>query len=1433
MKKPSYTKSLIALPFFFCPYFLFSQSDICAAPTSISSSTTCITGTSQLTGQTLSGKTQSSPNVASTCAGTPGADVWYSFVAQEAAPTISLSALGTGFQTAASKVFIQIFATCGGASLSCAASAGTAGVTTFSTTLASLTPGTTYLIRIYTLTVAPGGANWGYTICVTDPVPANDNCAGAIALNSGSTCTNTSGYVVGSTLTGGIPAPACGAPTYDVWYRFTAQTTNPTITISGNTNFTNPHIQLLSGACGGQANVSCSATGTLAATGLSIGTQYYVRVYSTAAVPTSSGLFNICITDPAPGNDDCAGAVTLASGTACTNVQGNVIASTLSSGILAPSCGTPTYDVWYKFVAQSSAENITLSAPAAPASWTGYTNHGIQLLQGSCGSLSTVACVTGNTLNATSLTFGTTYYVRVYSTSAVPTANGAFNICVQNVAAANGTCATATVLTPGPSCTTIAGDLSLANQTNPTNSCGNYYDVWYQFTPPAGYSFAYITVTPTGSPNGLTPANTFIETFKNNCGALNNNSMGCNSIAPVKNVAIISGVPNYFRVYTTANPNVAGTSYQFDICVTLVPSVNGLGSRMAEVFQQSILSQPGVLQYPWEVTYGPDGFLWLTEARGYKAYRVDINTGAKSTILDISNGSATPELTATEHTNYNVEFTSAQNPWPQGGFAGLAIHPQFNSGKPYVYISYVKRYVSTAAGNAGVFFTNYLVRFTYNSGTGKLTSPVTICDTLPGSSDHNSQRVAIVPVGGTYYLFYAQGDMGAGQFGNAMRTNKAQSMNSYEGKILRFNLEPDADAGALDKWIPNSNPFNVTLGVQSAVWAMGIRNNQGFVYDTSTHLLYGSSHGPFSDDEINIIESGKNYGHPYVEGFAGDHNYDGITAGAAPNMNPPAPSSCPTIGNEVTNAAGIANYKDPLFSAYNTPTPVSPTNFTTMSQLWNATAGANNIWPSEGWSGLDLYSSSLIPGWKRSLVASGLKWGRLIRLKLGPTGTTTLPSNLANWNNTGDTVTYLQSTNRYRDLTFAPNGRDIYIVMDNNSATSGPGIGNPTTAGCPGCLMKYTFLGYNVNTGSANRSFIPTSITVAQGKNNTCDSVNTVTINTANGNNNLWVPLTDTSSNIVAEIYAMGQNLGNVTAKVYHNANAIRSKSGNQYLDRNITITPQTQPGANVKVRLYITKAEYDALQASAGSGISNPTDVKLFKNNDPCGSNMTANVNTVPMDFTTEAFGPNAYVLQGTISSFSTFYFGSNALITLPLNLLNFSGSLQADNTALLKWETANETNTSEFIVERSVDGRTFQSIGTVAAVGNSGANNKYSFIDYNAARQSSTVLYYHLKMVDNDGSYTFSDIVTITLPVTTSRVSLYPNPAAHEVNVNITAAIDGKIKWQIIDNAGRILAHNSIVAKRGNNNVVINLNRLSSGTYFLIVSGAEIDQKIKLEKL
>ncbi|MEI9958053.1 MAG: PQQ-dependent sugar dehydrogenase [Ferruginibacter sp.] len=353
------------------------------------------------------------------------------------------------------------------------------------------------------------------------------------------------------------------------------------------------------------------------------------------------------------------------------------------------------------------------------------------------------------------------------------------------------------------------------------------------------------------------------------------------TLTPALTSPLTQGNTYYIRIHKNTSGIIA-LSHTFDICVT---DAFQRGSRMNEIFARTVLSPASVLNYPWEVTYGVDGNLWVTEAQGYKMSKIDPNTGVKTTVLDLSAGST---WLPSPLDSLNGQINSSWSPWPQGGFAGMALHPNFLDGTgntDFVYVAYVHRFLSGTAPS-GLFYRNKLVRFTYNSGTGKLEAPVVICDTLPGSKDHNSQRMIIAPVvkGGTNYLFYGEGDMGAGQFENQTRTNKAQNVSSYEGKILRFNLVPDVPAGAAP-WIPDDNPYSPT----SAVYAVGFRNNQGFAYDTALNILYGSSHGPYSDDEINIIEPHRNYGHPLVIGYA-EGNYNGnpvqgsnnsISAGAA------------------------------------------------------------------------------------------------------------------------------------------------------------------------------------------------------------------------------------------------------------------------------------------------------------------------------------------------------------------------------------------------------------------------------------------------------------------------------------------------------------------------------------------------------------------------
>ncbi|MDQ6609459.1 MAG: PQQ-dependent sugar dehydrogenase, partial [Bacteroidota bacterium] len=718
------------------------------------------------------------------------------------------------------------------------------------------------------------------------------------------------------------------------------------------------------------------------------------------------------------GNEfNSVGTVSLTSVISCTVPTSGNPSYTLNNA--TPSAGVPSgcvsggngnhYDVWFSFTALNTIETVTIgnlggniSKPEVQIfSGTAYAN----FVSKGCGT---------TTATATGLTINTTYFIRVSNVGADPTGNGQspkFDICLTHPVPppSNDDCSGAIILTSGT--TNNSGTVwnATASSGIPVGCATGDPDddVWYTITTSTFSNSLTVNLPSIGT--DLNASGVRIQVFTGGCGSLA--SYACGSISLT--TAVSGNTTYYIRVYSAVTGALASSGGStFSINATVSGPTVVTGGRNNELFKQTILSGSGVLQYPWEITYGPDDNLWITEARGYKVYRMNPNTGVKTTILDLN--SASTDLTAfgadslravnlTSTSNWNA----TANNWPQGGLAGLAIHPNFGdgTGRDYVYISYVHRYLSTASGSAGIFFRNKIVRFIYNSVTGKLGSPAVVCDTIPGGQDHNSQRMIIAPVtaGGTNYLFYAGGDMGAGQFANRLRPQNAQNIDSYEGKILRFNLEPDSDGDSTvpNAWIPNGNPYNALLGKQSAVYSIGFRNNQGFAYDTLTNKLYGSSHGPYTDDEINIIEGFRNYGHPLIEGFV-DGNYNGNSAsGTNTSVSAGAPytdnlgvSSCPPIGNEATNratidASGKWLYKDPLFSAYAAPAA-------TVLNIWQTNPGNANPapgWPTEAWSGLDLYSNNLIPGWKRSLVAASLKWGRLVRLKLSADGSATAPTN--------------------------------------------------------------------------------------------------------------------------------------------------------------------------------------------------------------------------------------------------------------------------------------------------------------------------------------------------------------------------------------------------------------------------------------------------------
>jgi hypothetical protein len=616
-----------------------------------------------------------------------------------------------------------------------------------------------------------------------------------------------------------------------------------------------------------------------------------------------------------------------------------------------------------------------------------------------------------------------------------------------------------------------------------------------------------------------------------------------------------------------------------------------------------------------------------------------------------------------------------------------------------------------------------------------------------------------------------------------------------------------------------------------------MRNNQGFAYDVVNGVgrLYGSSHGPFSDDEINLIEREKNYGHPHVIGY-NDGNYNGAKAG-------PLTGSLPAIINEntyVSGTIGTANYGEPLYSFYAAPKGNSSTLWTIQHIYVNdnlpsghTDAGArpqdkNGYWASEGVSGMGIYTNSKIPGWKNSLLTGTLKGGKILRQKLNADGLSIIKT--APY----DTIGILRSPNRFRDIALSPDGRTLYAVIDKSQSTSGPTTTNPIISACAGCVQKYTFLGYeNVGTTSS----LPDHIEVSAGTANNCMIANTVNINP--DNYNYWVPITDTNSNIIAEIKANGNILGNVTTSLYTKSGAVREHGFHKalYLNRSLTITPDRQPLSNVNIRIYLTEAEFLALKNATNSsgqpsGVSGVTNLGIFKNNDGCGTSISGAISPVINNYqlTRTSGGTTSYVVHATISSFSSFFI-ANSTALLPLGLLSFKGTVQKGIT-VLKWSTQAEGGSNSFTVQRSFNGLDFDSIGMVRAKGGS-LKNDYQSMD--AALASFTVpsVFYRLKVNDANGTHSYSDIVTIGLAANKRLVTARPNPVSNLATVEIDAAVSETVRITVMDNTGKTVLQTSTTLRKGNNTLNLNISILPAGTYYLKVAGTNINQVIRLQKI
>lgn len=250
------------------------------------------------------------------------------------------------------------------------------------------------------------------------------------------------------------------------------------------------------------------------------------------------------------------------------------------------------------------------------------------------------------------------------------------------------------------------------------------------------------------------------------------------------------------------------------------------------------------LEIPWGLAFLPDGRLLFTERPG----RVGI-------IDKEGNSSSVAEIPQVKHIG-------------EGGLLGIAAHPDFKNNK-YIYFYYT--YSSTGSDTL-----NRVTKFKFEDD--KLTNEEIIVDAIPGAANHNGGRIKFGP---DDFLYITTGD--------AQNPSLAQNTKSLAGKILRVTDQGKPAPG---------NPFD------NLVYSYGHRNSQGITWDNNGRL-WATEHGRSGIqsglDELNLIEKGKNYGWPTIQG---DERKEGMVT--------PIIHSGP---NDTWAPAGAVFYDDRIFFA--------------------------------------------------------------------------------------------------------------------------------------------------------------------------------------------------------------------------------------------------------------------------------------------------------------------------------------------------------------------------------------------------------------------------------------------------------------------------------------------------------------------------------------
>lgn len=332
----------------------------------------------------------------------------------------------------------------------------------------------------------------------------------------------------------------------------------------------------------------------------------------------------------------------------------------------------------------------------------------------------------------------------------------------------------------------------------------------------------------------------------------------------------------------------------------------------------------------------------------------------------------------------------------------------------------------------------------------------------------------------------------------------------------------------------------------------------------------------------------------------------------------------------------------------------------------------------------------------------------------------------------------------------------------------------------------------------------------------------------------LPVNVNDTAYNrvlTIAPTAGLNELVGNVNSLVTIDS-TVNLFMNQPYLQRHFDVTPtDNAENAKATLTLYFTQQEFNNFNSYVTAnnlnipllpidGVDNGNVRIMQLHGSFTGTSNPANYQGSTSFITPVTVWDSVntwWTVTFPVTGFSGF-FVSTINFALPLNLLQFTGVLQ-DNAVHLAWLTSAEVNTKQFMVEKSQDGISFSSIGTVAALSNSG-NHAYQFTDLNTKGSKS---FYRLKMFDKDNHFTLSKVIVIKTGNSIAGLSVYPNPVTTNTNIVFFTSSPIKYSVSITEMDGKILQSFNATSVPGKNLFCLKVSDYAKGNYLITLSDKE----------